>query len=217
MSNRYLWQRNNLTTSFTNISTSGSTYRWTLPNEPLFPTNQAIHLDLGSSLNIGSNGQLECSGSAIGVSTTGIIYIPNSSVFAEYFEQPPDYDGSSINHRFDLYVRFGDSPYAYRLYGYVTTTATYVDLQLAARTNGNQSVIQQVGNYADINWTYFRQYQVVKGAANDTVSNSGASTYPPRDYVSKSARIWPYSAPGMRGSGRASTSMYPLLGAALTM
>lgn len=56
-----------------------------------------------------------------------------------------------------------------------------------------------------------------KGSANGTVSNSGASTYPPRDYPSKSARIWPYSAPGMRGSGRASTSMYPLLGAALTM
>lgn len=56
-----------------------------------------------------------------------------------------------------------------------------------------------------------------KGTANGTVSNSGASTYPPRDYVSKSARIWPYSAPGMRGSGRVSTSMYPLLGAALTI
>ena len=55
------------------------------------------------------------------------------------------------------------------------------------------------------------------GTANGTVSNSGASTYPPRDYPSKSARIWPYSAPGMRGSGRVSTSMYPLLGAALTM
>lgn len=56
-----------------------------------------------------------------------------------------------------------------------------------------------------------------KGSASGTVSNSGASTYPPRDYVSKSARIWPYSAPGMRGSGRVSTSMYPLLGAALTI
>ena len=56
-----------------------------------------------------------------------------------------------------------------------------------------------------------------KGTANGTVSNSAASTYPPRGYCSKSARIWPYSAPGMRGSGRASTSMYPLLGAALTM
>ena len=56
-----------------------------------------------------------------------------------------------------------------------------------------------------------------KGTPAGTVSNSGASTYPPRDYVSKSARIWPYSAPGMRGSGRASTSMYPLLGAALTI
>ena len=56
-----------------------------------------------------------------------------------------------------------------------------------------------------------------KGTANGTVSNSASSTYPPRDYPSKSARIWPYSAPGMRGSGRASTSMYPLLGAALTI
>ena len=56
-----------------------------------------------------------------------------------------------------------------------------------------------------------------QGSLVGTVSNSGASTYPPRDYPSKSARIWPYSAPGMRGSGRVSTSMYPLLGAALTM
>ena len=61
------------------------------------------------------------------------------------------------------------------------------------------------------------RYVPAAGTANGTVSNSGASTYPPRDYVSKSARIWPYSAPGMRGSGRASTSMYPLLGAALTI
>ena len=36
----------------------------------------------------------------------------------------------------------------------------------------------------------------VKGTANGTVSNSASSTYPPRDYPSKSARIWPYSAPG---------------------
>ena len=35
-----------------------------------------------------------------------------------------------------------------------------------------------------------------KGTANGTVSNSASSTYPPRDYSSKSARIWPYSAPG---------------------
>ena len=35
-----------------------------------------------------------------------------------------------------------------------------------------------------------------KGTANGTVSNSASSTYPPRDYPSKSARIWPYSAPG---------------------
>ena len=35
-----------------------------------------------------------------------------------------------------------------------------------------------------------------KGSLVGTISNSGASTYPPRDYVSKSARIWPYSAPG---------------------
>lgn len=56
-----------------------------------------------------------------------------------------------------------------------------------------------------------------QGSLIGTVSNSGASTYPPRDYPSKSARIWPYSAPGMRGSGRVSTSMYPLLGAALTI
>ena len=56
-----------------------------------------------------------------------------------------------------------------------------------------------------------------KGTPNGTVANSSSATYPPRDYPSKSARIWPYSAPGMRGSGRVSTSMYPLLGAALTM
>ena len=41
-----------------------------------------------------------------------------------------------------------------------------------------------------------------KGAANGTVSNSSSATYPPRDYVSKSARIWPYSVPFMRCSGR---------------
>ena len=41
-----------------------------------------------------------------------------------------------------------------------------------------------------------------KGTANGTVSNSASSTYPPRDYVSKSARIWPYSVPFMRCSGR---------------
>lgn len=60
-------------------------------------------------------------------------------------------------------------------------------------------------------------YNGSKGTANGTVSNSASSTYPPQNYPSKSARIWPYSAPGMRGSGRASTSMYPLLGAALTI
>ena len=40
-----------------------------------------------------------------------------------------------------------------------------------------------------------------KGSLVGTVSNSGASTYPPRDYSSKSARIWPYSTPFMRCSG----------------
>lgn len=35
-----------------------------------------------------------------------------------------------------------------------------------------------------------------KGSLVGTVSNSASSTYPPRDYPSKSARIWPYSAPG---------------------
>lgn len=35
-----------------------------------------------------------------------------------------------------------------------------------------------------------------KGTPAGTVSNSASSTYPPRDYPSKSARIWPYSAPG---------------------
>ena len=35
-----------------------------------------------------------------------------------------------------------------------------------------------------------------KGSPAGTVSNSASSTYPPRDYSSKSARIWPYSAPG---------------------
>ena len=45
-------------------------------------------------------------------------------------------------------------------------------------------------------------YNASKGTANGTVSNSASSTYPPRDYVSKSARIWPYSVPFMRCSGR---------------
>ena len=40
------------------------------------------------------------------------------------------------------------------------------------------------------------RYVPAAGTANGTVSNSASSTYPPRDYPSKSARIWPYSAPG---------------------
>ena len=34
------------------------------------------------------------------------------------------------------------------------------------------------------------------GTNPTTVSNSASSTYPPQNYPSKSARIWPYSAPG---------------------
>ena len=40
-----------------------------------------------------------------------------------------------------------------------------------------------------------------KGSPVGTVSNAASSTYPPRDYASKSARMWPYSAPERRTSG----------------
>lgn len=69
------------------------------------------------------------------------------------------------------------------------------------RTNSNGTLeVWLVGGHYTLgpNYTtcYGRYVETTKGTANGTVSNSASSTYPPRDYPSKSARIWPYSAPG---------------------
>lgn len=144
-------------------------------------------------------------GHRITVSTSGEISVRNGDIIVDVS------NGNFADFK-------GVSGYYYEFEGASWMNSHYV---IYCKRDGYMVGAQYVnGDYrVTIRASYFDNMvaEQEKGSLIGTVSNSAASTYPPRDYPSKSARIWPYSAPGMRGSGRASTSMYPLLGAALTI
>ena len=89
------------------------------------------------------------------------------------------------------------SGYYYELEGASWMNSHYV---IYCKRNGYRIGVQYAnGDYqVAIRASYFDNMvaEQEKGSLIGTVSNSASSTYPPRDYPSKSARIWPYSAPG---------------------
>lgn len=191
MSNRYVWQRYavNITTS-RGAPTNRVSYNWQYTSgEP----DESAYVFYGDP----DGGEPYIS---FGHSGTGFVFDRYDS---GYLSQVIAY-GGSVSVPAGKYFGFSsvDNGHTYNVY--LTTAQTEVEGGGRTAQSVSPSVIPLT-------------FTEAKGSANGTVSNSAASTYPPRDYPSKSARIWPYSAPGMRGSGRVSTSMYPLLGAALTM
>lgn len=201
MSNRYVWTRFNLGEYKTNVVSDGDNIN------PWFYLTEEADLANESSLLVTYGTSYSRDGAVFRVSPATNVTINNRNEWTIYSETIDDPDAQIP---FDMYFYInGRNSRVYHFAGAVTTnSAAYVDAQLKLRPDRSDEKLDFFNGGANSRSTYsaHEMRRIVKGSANGTVSNSGASTYPPRDYPSKSARIWPYSAPGRYVSGRAATS-----------
>ena len=198
MSNRYVWKRFNLGEYKTNVVSDGDDIN------PFFYLTEEADLANELSLLVTYGTSYSRDGAVFRVSPATNVTINNRNDWTIYGETIDDQDAQIP---FDMYFYInGRNSRVYHFAGAVTTnSAAYVDAQLMLqpfRSGEPRLAFFNGGANSRSTYSAHEMRRIVKSYANGTVSNSGASTYPPRDYVSKSARIWPYSVPFMRCSGR---------------
>lgn len=192
MSNRYVWERFNLGELQTNIVGD-----YDGPN-PSFPLNEEADLASEGSLLITYGTSYSRDGAAFRVSPKTDVTVNNHDNDWSFYSET-SYDVEQIP--FDVYFYVNNrNNRVYHFAGVVTTnSAAYVDVELEVRPlkkKYNTIVFSNSGANSQSVVSAHEMRRIVKNNRNGTVSNSASSTYPPRDYPSKSARIWPYSAPG---------------------
>ena len=191
MSNRYVWERFNLGERRTNVVSDDDDFN------PWFYLTEEADLANESSLLVTYGTSYSRDGAVFRVSPATDITLNNRNDWTIYSETIDDQDAQIP---FDMYFYInGRNSRVYHFAGAVTTnSAAYVDAQLMLQPDRSNERLEFFNGGANSQSKYsaHEMRRIVKNNRNGTVSNSASSTYPPRDYVSKFARIWPYSAPG---------------------
>ena len=165
MSNRYVWTRTNAQISFGPDSQSQTDSIYVS-----FNTTSAITLQWVSGISnleysFSSNDQLETTDVSMETVDGSINLAPDQS-----YEMAPG----------NTYYQF-------------VSGSRKSDVFACASVNAGTTLTRNLGNVSfspnDVEIMTAKRRNL--GTNPTTVSNSASSTYPPRDYVSKSARIWP--------------------------
>ena len=210
MSERFVWERSNVSAQKT-AGTGTSVYAVTvncLEEDVFWDTersgayyeiiNGPVYFIYGSGYTI-ANGGLQITGA--GVTTISNGTRSSNGRFNLTVVPGAEHEGGPVS--VDWYIGISKSrvstqafSHIYRLRGTISwnygTGINYIEglclygsstTQLCIRDNAGSSDVTSISNSGI--------YSISKGPSNGTVSNAAASTYPPQNYASKSARMCP--------------------------